>query len=121
MVTILERPSYRRRNRACPGADVGYTPLGVVAHDDPGRVAGQTLRRSGRNAHAVLEHRLPGLIGVDKDGGVNVHNDLVALSRDTGIDALVERGLGEQRQCVGLLLLHRRRVGVGRLLTPPLV
>ena len=62
---------------------------------------------------------LPGLVGVHQDGGVDVQNDLVPLSRGAGIDALVERGLGEQRQCVGLLLLHRRRVGVGlRLMTP---
>jgi hypothetical protein len=119
LITILERPSYRRRNRACPGANLDHTPVGVVAHDDPGCIAGQTLRRSGRNAHTALEHRLPGLVGVDQDGGVDVHNDLVALSRGAGIDASVERGLGEQRQCVGLLLLHRRHSGVGRLLTSP--
>jgi hypothetical protein len=33
----------------------------------------------------------------------------------------VERGLCEQRQCVGLLLLHRRRVGIGRHLMAPLI
>src|SRR2546422_6346572 len=34
---------------------------------------------------------------------------LVTLARRTGIKAVVERDLGEQRESVGLLLLHRRR------------
>ena len=92
-----------------------------MAHDDPRCIAGQTLRRSGRNAHAALERGLPSLVRVGQDGGVDVHNDLVTLSRGAGIDALVERGLGERRQCVGLLLLHRRRVGVGRRFMAPLI
>jgi hypothetical protein len=121
LVSMLECPSYRRRNRAGPGADFDHTPLGVVTHDDPGGIAGQTLRRSGRNAHAALEHGLPRLVGVNQDGGSDVHHDLVTLSRGAGIDALVERGLREQREGVGLLLLHRWRVSLGRLRAATLV
>jgi len=46
---------------------------------------------------------------------------LVALARGAGIDAVVERRLGEHRERVGLLLRHRRGVSVRRLLAPPLV
>jgi hypothetical protein len=42
--------------------------------------------------------------------GVHVDHDLVALARRAGIDAVVERGLGEECQRVGLLLRHRRRL-----------
>jgi pyrimidine deaminase RibD-like protein len=76
LVTMLKRAAQRWRDRACSRADFDQTPPVVVAHDDPGCVAGQTLRRSGRNAHAALEHGLPSLVGVDQDGGVDVHNDL---------------------------------------------
>jgi hypothetical protein len=50
-----------------------------------------------------------------------VHHHLVPFARGARIQGVVERALGEQRQGVGLLLLHRGRVGVGRLLAPPLV
>jgi hypothetical protein len=95
-----------------------------VAHDDPARVARQTLRRSGRNARPLVEDRLANLIGVGKYGGVDVNDHLVALARRAGIDAVVERRLGKQRERVSLLLLHRRRVvrrgwvGVRRPLAP---
>ena len=104
-----------------PGTDLRQAPACVVAHHDPGRVAGQALRRSGRNAHPVFEHRLAGLVGVGQDSGVHVDYHLIAFSRSAGIDSVVKRGLGEQRQGVGLLLLHRRRVGFRCLLTSPLV
>jgi hypothetical protein len=112
LVTMLQRSSNRRRNRSCPGADLDQTPRGVLTHENPGRVAREALRRSGRNARPALEHRLPGLLGVGQDGSIDVHNHLIALSQGTGIDALVERGLGKQRECVGLQLLHRRRIVV---------
>jgi len=56
-------------------------------------------------------------IGVCKNLGIDVDDDLVALARSAGIDAVVERRLGEQRQRVGLLLLHRRWVGLRTLVT----
>jgi len=110
-VAVMKRSPQRRRNRACPGADLQQAPVCVGAHHDPARVACQALRRSGRNAQAIFEHRLAGLIGVSQHGGIHVDHHLVELSRDARIDPVVERGLGEQRQGISLLQLHCRRVG----------
>src|SRR5262245_4248814 len=55
-VAMVERPPDCRRNRAGPRADLEQSPIGVVAHHDPARVARQTLGRSGRNALPTLEH-----------------------------------------------------------------
>jgi len=41
-------------------------------------------------------------------------DDLVVFGRSAGVHAMVEGGLGGQRQRVGLLLLQRRRVA-GRI------
>jgi hypothetical protein len=120
-IPVVERSTDRRWNRAGASADLGHVPVRVVTHDDPGRVAGQPPRRSGRNADAVFELRLPELAGVGQDGGVDVDHHLVALPRGAGIDAVVERGLGEQRERVGLLLRHRRRVFSRDLLASLLV
>src|SRR5262249_38706634 len=38
-VSVVERSPYRRRNRASPDADLHQTPVRVVAHHDPARVA----------------------------------------------------------------------------------
>ena len=95
-VSVVKRSPQCRRNRACPGADLQQAPVCVVAHHDPARVARQALRRSGRNAQPVLKHGLAGLIGVGQGGGIHVDHHLVAFSRRAGIDAVVERALGEQ-------------------------
>ena len=58
---------------------------------------------------AFLEQRLAGLIRIGEDGGVDVDDDLVALARGAGVDAVVEGRFREQHQRVGLLLSHRRR------------
>ena len=100
-VTVMERPPEGRRNRACPGPDLQQAPGCVVAHHDPARVARQALRRSGRNAQPVLEDGLTGLVGVGQDGGIHVNHHLVAFSRRAGIDAVMERALGEQGEGVG--------------------
>ena len=100
-VAVMKRSPQRGRNRACPGADLQQAPGCVVAHHDPARVARQALRRSGRNAQPVLEDGLTGLVGVGQDGGIHVDHHLVAFSRRAGIDALVERALGEQGEGIG--------------------
>jgi len=100
-VSMVERSPQRRRNRACPGPDLQQAPVCVVPHHDPARVARQALRRSGRNAQPVLEDGLTGLVGVGQDGGIHVDHHLVAFSRRAGIDALVERALGEQGEGIG--------------------
>jgi hypothetical protein len=92
-----------------------------VPHHHPAGVAGQALGRSSWNAHPVLEDRLARLIGVRQHLGIDVDHDLVTLARGAGIEVVVQGGLREQRQRVGLLLLQRRRVGLRRLLPPLLV
>ena len=41
--------------------------------------------------------------------GIDVDDDLVARARRAGIDPVLQRGLRDQHQRVGLLLCHRRR------------
>ena len=120
-IPVVERSADRWRNRSSAGTHRGHAPVRLVTHDNSGRVARQPLRRSGRNAHAVFELRLPGLTGVSQDGGVDMDYHLVAFPRRPRIDAVVQRGLGEHREGVGLLLRHRRCVSLWGLLASPLV
>jgi len=83
-----------------------------VVHHDPARVARQAPGRFCGNVRAVLEDGLAGLTGVRERRGVDVDHHLVALGRDARIDAVMEGRFREQRQRVGLLLRHRRRVGL---------
>jgi hypothetical protein len=92
-----------------------------VPHDHPRGIARQALGRLSWNAEAVLEDRLPRLVGVHQHRSVDMNHHLVALARGTRLDAVVEGSLGDQLQRVGLLLLHRRRVRVRNLIPPPLV
>ncbi len=112
-VSVMHRAPERRRNRAGPGRHLDDSTVDTVLHHHTARVARQALRRFGGNAHAVLEDGLAGLIGVREyggvDGGVDVDDHLIALARGTGIDPVMERGLGEQPERVGLLRLHRGR------------
>jgi hypothetical protein len=108
-VSMMERSPQRRRNRACPSADLQQAPVCVVAHHHTAGVARQALRRSRGNARAILEDR-----------GIDVDHHLVALARGAGVDAVVEGRLREQRQRIGLLLDHRRRVAL-RLLASSLL
>jgi len=78
-----------------------------VAHDDPAGVTGQALRRFRGNADAVVEDRLAWVIGVCQHRGIDVDHHLVARPGGARVEAVMERRLGEQRQGVGLLLLHR--------------
>ncbi len=61
------------------------------------------------NVRAALEHGLAGRLRVLQHGGVDVDDDLVTLARRAGVETVVERGLGEQRQRVRLLLSRRGR------------
>jgi hypothetical protein len=58
---------------------------------------------------AVFKDGLARLIGVRQDLGIDVDHHLVALAGSAGIDTVIQRGLSEQREGVGLLLRHRRR------------
>ncbi|HET9489142.1 MAG TPA: hypothetical protein VFR64_05230 [Methylomirabilota bacterium] len=75
-----------------------------MTHHHPAGVARETLGRSSWNAHAVLEDRLTGRIGVRQDLGVDVDDYLITLPRGSGIEPLVQSGFGHQRQGIGLLL-----------------
>src|SRR5437660_508177 len=108
-VSVMQRAPERRRNRAGPGRHLDDSTVDTVLHHHTACVARQALRRFGGNAHAVLEDGLAGLIGVREYGGVDVDDHLIALARGTGIDPVMERGLGEQPERVGLLPLHRGR------------
>jgi hypothetical protein len=72
VVAMKQGAPDRRRNRAGPGADFCHPPVRIVPHHDACGVASETLGRSGRNARAILEHRLPGLVCIGQDGGVHV-------------------------------------------------
>jgi hypothetical protein len=66
-----------------------------VLHHDPAGVTRQALGRFRGNAHAVLEDGLAGRVWLREHGRVDVDYDLIALARSAGIDAVMERGLGE--------------------------
>jgi hypothetical protein len=111
-VAMVERSAERWWNGAGAGADFHDAALGIVAHDDPARIARQPLRRSSWNARALLKDGLAGLLGVGQDLGIDVDDDLIALARSTGVEFVVQGGLGDERKGIGLLLLHGRRVGL---------
>jgi hypothetical protein len=79
-VSVMERASERRRNRAGPGGNLHDSTIGGVLHHHPTRVARQALRRFCGNAHAVLEDGLAGLIGVGEHGGVDVDRQFTTRS-----------------------------------------
>jgi hypothetical protein len=80
-----------------------------VPHHYPGRVTRQALRRFRGNARTAFEDGLPRRVPIRQHGGIDVDDDLAALARGAGIDAVMQRRLGEQGQRVRLLLSHRRR------------
>jgi len=106
---MLKSAPQRRRNGPRPGADLGDPAVWVVSHHHAARVTCKALRRFCRNARSALEHGLARPIGIREHLHVDVDHHLIALARRTGIDSVMERCLREQRQGVGLLLLHRRR------------
>ena len=118
---MLERSPQRRGNRAGAGIDFHHAAIPVVAHHHAAGVARQAAGRSRGNARAILKDALAGLIEIRQDLGVDVDHHLVALGRRAGIDAVVQRRLGEQRQRVRLLLDHGRRVDLRLLVAPSLV
>jgi hypothetical protein len=63
---------------------------------------------SAENARDVLDDGLAGLIGILEDDGVDRDHHPVVLGRRARIDVVMERGLGQELQRVGLLS-HRRR------------
>ena len=80
-----------------------------MLHHHPTRVTAQALGRFRGNACAIFDDGLAGLIGILEHRAVDMDHHLVVLGRRARVDAVVERGLGEELQRVGLLLSHRRR------------
>jgi hypothetical protein len=110
-VAMLKCPPQRGRDRPRPRADLGDAAVRVVAHDHAGGVARQTLRRFRGNVRPVLEGRLARRVRIGQDRSVDVDHDLVALACGAGVDAVVERGFGDEGEGVGPLLGHDRRFG----------
>ena len=90
-------------------ADLGDAAVRIVAHHDAARIARQTLRRFRRNVHAVLDDRLTGRVGIGEHRSIHVDYHLIPFAGGAGIDSVVERGLGDECECVRVLLLDRRR------------
>jgi hypothetical protein len=90
-IPALEGAPQRRRDRPGTRPDLDQAAIGVVLHDHAAGVAGQALGRSRGNAGAAFDDRLPGLLGVGEHGGVDVDDDLVALSRGARVEPVVER------------------------------
>jgi hypothetical protein len=104
-VPVEQHSPQRRRNRPRPGSDVDDVPVLIVFHHHPTRVTPLALGRFPGNASAIFDDGLAGLIGILEDDSVDVDHHLVVLGRRARIDAVVERGLGQELQRVGLLLL----------------
>src|SRR5215470_6286387 len=109
-VAMVKPAPQRRWDRSRARAYLGDAALSVMPHHDTAGVAGQPLGRSGGNAGAAFEHRLARSVAIGQYLGLDVNDDLVPLARRAGIDAMMQRRLGHQRQGVGLLLLHGRRL-----------
>ena len=109
-VSMVKGAPQGRGNRPRPGADLHEAPGIIMAHDHAAGVARQALGRFRGNAHAVLEDGLAGLIGVGEHRGINMHHDLVPLSRGARIEAVMQRRLREQGQRIRLLLGHGGRL-----------
>jgi len=108
-VAMEQRPTQCRRDCARLGPDLEDAPVRIVLHHDPTRVTSEALGRFGGNACAIFDDGLAGLIGILEHDAVDMDHHLVVLGGRARIDAVMERGLGQQLQGVGLLLSHRRR------------
>jgi len=95
LVTMQERPTKGRGNRASSRADLDGAAVGVMAHHHPARIARHALGRLRGNARTAFHDGLARRFGVGQDIGIDVDDDLVALARGAGIDPVMERGLGD--------------------------
>jgi len=108
-VPMGQGPSERWGNRPGPRPDLHHAALGIVAHHHAAGIAGQALRRLRGNARALLEDRLPRLLGIRQHWGVDVDHYLVAFPRRAGIEPVMQRRHREEGEGIGLLLAQGRR------------
>ena len=116
---MVEGAAQRRWNRPRTSADLDDPAVGIVLHHHTARVARQPPGRFRGNVRARLfEDRLARLVRVRERRRIDVDDHLVSLARGAGIELVVQRRLGQQRERVGSLLgRHRRfRRAVARLL-----
>ena len=92
-----------------------------MAHDDAACVAGEPPGRFRGNVLAVFEGRLAGLIRVHEHWRVDVDDNLVAVTRRTGVEIVVQRGFRDHGQRVGLLLTEAWRIAFGVIPPGPCV
>ena len=95
-VAMVERAPYRRRDRARTRADFDDTAVTAVLHYHAARVARDAPRRFCRNARAVFEERLAGLIGVGEDRRIDVDDARVELADE--VEEACGRGVEMSRQ-----------------------
>jgi hypothetical protein len=92
LVAMLKRAPQRGGNRAGSGADFCNPSIGIVPHHRAAGVACEAMRRSRGNAGTALEHRLPWRIDFGQHRGIDVNDDLVALTRRAGLHSTVQGG-----------------------------
>jgi hypothetical protein len=110
LVAVLQGSPEGGWDRPRAGSDLQQIAVGVVAHDDPAGVAGETLRRFRGNADAILERGLAGGIRIGEHRSIDMNDHLVTLSRRARIESIVECRRRQEREGIGLLLLHCRHV-----------
>jgi len=98
------------RDSTSAGAYLHCAAILVVSHHHPAGVAGEALRRSRGNVAHLFELGLAESLRIRQHGGVDVNHDLVALARRPGVELMVQGGLGEQGQGIGLLLHPGRSI-----------
>jgi hypothetical protein len=81
-----------------------------VSHHYSARIARQALGRSSGNARATFEDRLARRISVREHPSIDVNDDLIVFARGARLHPAVQSGLCNQRQRIGLLLFHGRRL-----------
>jgi len=109
LVAMLECSPQRGRNRARPCSDFDRAAGLIVAHHHARRVARNPLGRFRGNARTPVEDRLAWRIGILQNCGVHMDDDLIPFGWSTWIDTMVQGGLRDQRQRIGLLLRWRAR------------
>jgi len=109
-VAVLECPPQGRWNGPVPGAHLHQTARLVMAHPHAAGVAREALRRFRGNAHSVFEDGLPWMLGLRQHGRIDVHHHLIAFTRRTRVEPVVQRRFREERQGIGPLLWCGRRL-----------